>query len=361
MFFKCANHAPADDHGHAQTVQNGNKFFTVDIHCHIHVHKADDMLASLPDLYGGAVDNNPLTVSINKELQTTLRPKLTDPAVRLQDMDKQGIDVQAISTSPFHYNYDKPAEFARETCNVVNDRIAEVVGTHPDRFVGLGTLPLQDVDMAIAELERCVNDLGFKGVEISTNVNGTDLTRAGLEKLFQRIEEMGVMIFIHPIGTSFKERMGDHYFRNTIGHPLESALAVGHLVFDGYLEKYPGLKICIAHGGGYIPTYSGRFDHPYHLRDDCRTIISKPPSEYIKKLYFDTVVFTEHQLRYMIETWGADKVVMGTDYPYDMAEPDPVGHVNSVQGLDDDGKAKIMGGNAAELLGLDVSQYYKSS
>ena len=150
--------------------------------------------------------------------------------------------------------------------------------------------------------------------------------------------------------------MTDHYFRNTIGHPLESALAVGHLVFDGYLEKFPGIKICIAHGGGYVPTYSGRFDHPYHLRDDCRQVISKPPSEYVKKLYFDTVVFTDHQLRYLVDTWGADRIVMGTDYPYDMAEPDPVGFVDGTSGLSEQQKATVMGGNAAQLLKIDVSR-----
>ncbi len=197
-------------------------------------------------------------------------------------------------------------------------------------------------------------------MEISTNVAGKELTRAGLEKFFARVEELDAMIFMHPIGTSFKDRMDDHYFRNTIGHPLDSAVAVGHLVFDGYLEKYPGIKICIAHGGGYIPAYYGRFDHPYHLRDDCRVNISKAPTEYIQKLYFDTVVFTETQLRHMIEVWGADHVVMGTDYPYDMAEPDPVGHVNSVKGLSDDDKALVMGGNAAKLLNIDASAFARS-
>ena len=176
-----------------------------------------------------------------------------------------------------------------------------------------------------------------------------------LSMQIQKVErELGVVIFMHPIGTSFKERMTDHYFRNTIGHPLESALAVGHLVFDGYLETYPGLKICIAHGGGYVPSYVGRFDHPYHLRDDCRVNLTKAPSEYVKKLYFDTVVFTEHQLRYLIETWGADHIVMGTDYPYDMAETDPVGHVDSVQNLSEDDKALVMGANAAALRGIEV-------
>ena len=357
MFFKCAHHAPAgESSGHAETVSRNNKHFTIDIHCHIHVPEADKMLKQLsPDDTGRKmVDTNPITKEINTALQQKIMPALTEPEVRLKDMDRQGIDMQVISTSPFHYNYGYDAEFTRDTSRVVNDRIAEVVATHLDRFVGLGTLPLQNEEMSLTELDRCVDELGFKGIEISTNVNGQDLTRAGIEKIFAACEEKDVMIFIHPIGTSYVERMDDHYFRNTIGHPVESALAVGHLVFDGYLEKYPGLKICVAHGGGYIPAYSGRFDHPYHLRDDCRQVISKPPSEYIKKLYFDSVVFSEHQLRYLIETWGADHIVMGTDYPYDMAEPDPVGHVESVQGLSEDDKALVMGANAAKLLGIEV-------
>ena len=368
MLFKCNAHptpafAPAADHDHSHTVSDGGKHFTVDIHCHIHVPAADEMLQSLsPDDTGRTmVDSNPLTAEINRNQQQTILPQLTDPEVRLADMDRQGIDVQAISPSPFHYNYGYAAEFTRSTCHVVNDRVAEVVASHPDRFVGMGTVPLQNGDMAVAELDRCVGELGFKGVEISTNVQGQDLTRAGLEKFFARVEELDTMIFMHPIGTSYKERMDDHYFRNTIGHPLESALAVGHLVFDGYLETYPGLKICIAHGGGYIPAYSGRFDHPYHLRDDCRINLTKPPSDYIKKLYFDSVVFTETQLRHMIETWGADHVVMGTDYPYDMAETDPVGHVNSVQGLSDDDKALVMGQNAAHLLSIDAAAFARHS
>jgi len=365
MLFTCAPHAPADGRGHGhqhrhrhgQTVGKGGKFFTVDIHCHMHVPEADARLKELmPEGTGGGtvVDSNPLTLKINQAQQKAILPKLTDPELRLRDMDEQGVDVQAIAPSPFHYNYSRPIEVARETCGLVNDKLAELVATHPDRFVGLGILPLQDEQASLAELDKCINDRGFKGIEISTNVNGQDLTRAGIEKVFAKCEEMGVLIFIHPIGTSFTGRFDDHYFRNTIGHPLESALCAGHLVFDGYLEKYPGLKICIAHGGGYVPAYPGRFDHPYHLRDDCRVNISKPPSEYLKMLHFDTVVFTEHQLRFLIEEWGAERIVMGTDYPYDMAETDPVGHVESVKGLSDADKAQVMGTNAARLLGIDV-------
>ena len=367
MFFKCSHPSPADeggtghahdDHAHNSTISvaRNSQHFTVDIHCHIHVPEADEMLLKLSPGDSGRkmVDTNPITKEINTALQQKIMPQLTDPEVRLKDMDHQGIDVQAISTSPFHYNYGYDVDFTRETSRVVNDRIAEVAATQPDRFVGLGTVPLQNCELAIAELDRCVDELGFKGVEISTNVNGQDLTRAGLEKFFARCEEKDVMIFIHPIGTSYVDRMDDHYFRNTIGHPVESALAVGHLIFDGYLERYPGLKICVAHGGGYIPAYAGRFDHPHALRDDCRQVISKPPSEYLKKFYFDSVVFTEHQLRYLIETWGADHIVMGTDYPYDMAEVDPVGHVDQVKGLSEADKALVMGKNAAHLLGIEV-------
>ena len=359
MLFTCGPHghrAPAADHGHTHQARNGKKHFTVDIHCHVHVPEADAMLkdpraADQKNLY---VDTNEATAAINRQQHQDILPKLTDPAERLKDMDATGIDVQAISPAPFHYNYGYDADFARETAVVVNDRIAEICAGNPDRFVGLCTVPLQDGEIAAAELERCVKQNGMRGVEISTNVNGKDLTRAGLEKFFAKAEELDTLIFMHPIGTSFKDRMTDHYFRNTIGHPLESALAVGHLVFDGYLEKYPGLKICIAHGGGYVPAYSGRFDHPWERRDDCRVNISKPPSHYVKKLYFDTVVFTDHQLRYLVDTWGADKIVMGTDYPYDMAEPDPVGFVDSTAGLTDDQKHLVMGGNAAKLLGLKV-------
>lgn len=221
-------------------------------------------------------------------------------------------------------------------------------------------MPLQNAELAVAELDRCIDQLGFKGIEINTNVAGQDLTRVGLEKFFARAEERGILLFMHPIGTSIKQRMGDHYFRNLIGHPIDSALAVGHLIFDGYLERYPGLKICVAHGGGYIPAYAGRFDHPFALREDCRVNISMPPSEYLKKLYFDTVVFTEHQLRYLVEVWGADHIVMGTDYPYDMAETDPVGHVCSVKGMSAEDQARIMGGNAAELLGIDPAAFKRA-
>jgi len=361
MLFRCTPyghhhaHAPAADSGHSVRAKRGRKTLAVDIHCHVHVPAADVIVSGDPISAGRRQfpPTNDLTTKINTDQQTRILPQLTDVAVRLADMDRCGVDIQAISPAPAHYNYDKEPGLARDAARIVNDRIAEICGQHPDRFVGMGTLPFQNPDMAVAELERCVKQLGLRGIEISTNIAGKDLTRAGLEKFFARCEELGVLIFMHPIGTTASERMRDHYFINTIGHPLESALAVGYLVHDGYLERYPGLKICIAHGGGYIPGYWGRFDHPWKYRDDCRVNIKRPPSEYIKKLYFDTVVFDRHQLASMVSQWGADHVIMGTDYPYDMAEPDPVGFVDSTGGLSAAQRAAIKGGNAAALLGLD--------
>ena len=267
-------------------------------------------------------------------------------------MDRDGIDMQVISPYPGHFVYAAPPEVARDSCHMVNDHIAEMVAKHPDRLLGMGTVPLQDPGMAIAELDRTVNELGFRGVELCTNVRGVDLTRAGLEKFFARVEELGVMIFLHPFGTSLVGRMEDHYFPNTIGHPLDSALCVGHLVFDGYLERFPELKICIAHGGGYIPSYWGRFDHAFAHREDCRVTIKKQPSEYLKKLYFDTVVFDERELKHLIEIWGADHIMLGTDYPFDMAEPDPVGLLEQGQGRQQEGHGAGRGRQCCEAAGL---------
>jgi len=219
MLFKCNPKATVNEGGHGTVASKVGKHLKVDIHCHLHVPEADQMLPQQDDqdmskLY---MASNELTADINRQLHQQILPQLTDPAVRLADMDRCGIDVQAISPAPFHYNYHYDAEFTRETSHTVNDRVAEVVATNPDRFAGMCTVPLQNCGMAVAELERCVREHGMRGVEISTNVNGKELTRAGLESFFAKVEELSVMIFMHPIGTTLNERMRDHYFTNLIG------------------------------------------------------------------------------------------------------------------------------------------------
>lgn len=360
MLYQCAACSPAAERGAARPVtrRRDKSWRTIDIHCHCLVPAANELVMHETGVAGGGVDINAnahvneLTRSIGRERGRIDFPRLTDLDTRLADMDRLGIDIQVISPSPGHFVYAAPAEVARSSARIVNNHIANLVAQHPRRLMGMGTVPLQDCAMAVAELDRTVKQLGFRGVEICTNVKGVDLTRAGLEKFFARVEELGVLIFMHPFGTSLVGRMSDHYFPNTIGHPLESALAIGQLVFDGYLEKFPRLKICIAHGGGYIPAYWGRFEHAYAHRADCRVNIKKPPSHYLKKLHFDTVVFSDVELKHLIETWGADRIMLGTDYPFDMAEPDPVGLLKRVKGVSRSDMARVASGNAERLLGI---------
>jgi aminocarboxymuconate-semialdehyde decarboxylase len=261
--------------------------------------------------------------------------------------------VQAISPAPPQYYYWAPDELGREASRLINNRIAEIVGQHPDRFVGMGTVPLQNPQLAVAELERMVKELNFRGVEICTNVAGAELSDQRFRPFFAKAEELGVLIFMHPNGFSEGRRLTDHYFINLIGNPLDSTVAVSHLIFGGVLDAYPLLKICVAHGGGFLPSYSGRSDHGHKARPDSRMAIKKKPTSYLKKLYFDTIVFTHHQLEYLAATWGSDHLLLGSDYPFDMAEPDPVGFVSGAK-LGTADKAAILGGNAAKLLKIKV-------
>ena len=231
----------------------------------------------------------------------------------------------------------------------MNDGIAAAVAQHPDRFIGMGSVPMQNVEMAVAEMQRCVRALDLRGIEISSNVGGRDYDEPEFRAFFAAAEELGVLLFLHPLGFTHAERMGKYYFNNLIGNPIESTLAMGHLIFGGVLDRYPALKICVAHGGGYMPGYWGRMDHGWRARADCSEHCRHPPSTYLRKLWLDTLVFDQEQLESLVRTHGADRLCLGSDYPFDMAEPDPVGfHAR----LDDADQARILGLNAAELLGL---------
>jgi aminocarboxymuconate-semialdehyde decarboxylase len=233
----------------------------------------------------------------------------------------------------------------------VNEGIAAAVARNSDRFVGMGTVPLQNVQMAVHEMRRCVRDLDLRGIAISSNVNGRDLHAEELRPFFAAAEELGVLLFIHPLGFTQGNRMSEYYFNNLIGNPLESTLAVGHLIFGGVLDRYPRLRICVAHGGGYVPGYWGRMDHGWRARADCREHCRNLPSSYLRKLWLDTLVFDPDQLDSLVRTHGADRLCLGTDYPFDMSEPDPIGFHARLTNAD---QVKILGMNAAELLGLTV-------
>lgn len=356
MFFKCAHHAPASEAAGQTKVSNGQKSFIVDIHCHRECAGASEMMKAEADRVGYAALSfgSDLTKEVNQQQLKDIRPKMESLDERLADMDKMGVDIQAISVSPYQYYYWADAEVGREVSTVTNNDLAEAVATHPDRLVGLGTLPMQNTEMAVAELERCVKDLGFKGVEINSQIAGEELSSPRLAPFFAKAEELDALIFIHTAGFSHPDRFTEHYFINLIGHPVEATLAISHLIFDGVMERHPGLKIVVAHGGGYLPAYAGRMDHAYRARKDVREGLPNPPSEYLKRFYFDTMVFEPDQLEFLINKYGADHILLGTDYPYDMGESDPVGLVNRVNGLNEHDCAAICGGNARKLLNLEA-------
>lgn len=341
-------------HNNLISVEKKGKHLVVDIHCHLNIPAADQIVqAKYPGPPPGIHEfSSEKSNEVNKAQFCTIGATLNNIDLRISDMDKLGIDVQVISPNPGQYFYYTDSETGLKASQIVNDGIAEAVKSNPTRFVGMGTVPMQDIKLAIAEMKRCAEELDLRGIEISTNVNGKDLHHEELRPFFAAAEELGILLFIHPLGFTHANRMKEYYFNNLIGNPLESTLAVGHLIFGGVLDSYPDLKICVAHGGGYIPGYWGRMDHGWRARADCSEHCKNEPSSYLRKMWFDTLVFDKEQLESLVKTHGSDRLCLGTDYPFDMAEPDPVGFHSE---LSEDDKSKILGMNAADLLGLTLN------
>jgi aminocarboxymuconate-semialdehyde decarboxylase len=349
-----AGGAAADTQSDTVQTRKGRRSLRVDFHCHYQNNDVGAKAAVLKpfEKEPSIVYATPLTREVNVQQMKDRGPKLSDIATRLKDMDRMGIDVQAISPAPAQYYYYAEPDFGLELARGQNDRIAEIVAGHPDRFVGLGTVPLQDPQMAVREMERGVKKLGFRGLEIGTNVNGMDLAdpRLKLERFFAKAQELDIVLFMHPMGFTHAQRMTDHYFNNIIGNPLESTLAVSHLIFAGVLDRYPKLKFCVAHGGGFVAHYPARMDHGWKARPDARTALKKKPSSYLKRFFYDTITFDAGLLENLIERVGAKQVLLGSDYPYDMGDEDPVGLVQRLRGIDEDERERILGGSAARLL-----------
>jgi aminocarboxymuconate-semialdehyde decarboxylase len=247
--------------------------------------------------------------------------------------------------------YWADADLGLRLARVVNDAIAEAVRTHRDRLVGLATLPLQAAEAAVAEVSRAVRELGLRGVYLGTNVRGVDLDEAGFTPVFARIAELGVPVFLHPLNVLGGGRVGAYYLHNLLGNPFDTAVAAARLVYGGVLDRFPTLRVCLPHAGGAFPYLLGRIDHGYRVRAECRHL-PRPPSAYLDRFFFDTISHSPGALRFLIGLVGADRVMLGSDYCFDMGYEEPVKALAAVEGLGAADRERILGGNAVKLLGL---------
>lgn len=279
-------------------------------------------------------------------------PKLTAVAVRLADMDAQGIDVQWVSASPNHFYPWAPEGLAVWAANEANRLVAEHVAQAPERLIGLGLIPLQHPERIVECLDDAVLGRGLAGVEISSFAGDVELSDERLEPFWARAAELGAVVFLHPFGCSLDERLDRFYLSNTVGQPAENAVALSHLIFAGVLDRHPDLKIVAAHGGGYLPFAIGRSDRAWRVRPEAQRCAHEP-SSYLAKIWFDTVVHDPAALRHLVEVAGESRVLLGSDYPFDMGLDDPVEFVRSA-GLPADVAERILSGNADALLGTRV-------
>src|SRR5437773_7091594 len=330
--------APARAQGRRrEVVVSGKRAKTVDVHAHCAVPEA---LALMNLKLGGPLYRPDLDMA-------------TAVAARLRAMDEQGIDVEALSINPNWYEADR--DLAKQVIQIQNEKLAEACAANPERFVAFATVALQHPDLAAEQLEEGVKKYGLRGAGIGGSVNGVELSDPKFHPFWARAEELGVLIFIHPQGTAeLKSRLrGNGGLENTIGNPLETTLALSHLIFEGTLERFPGLKICAAHGGGYLPSYAPRSDHIcLTFPERCAAVpLKKRPTEYLQQLYFDSLVFTPEALRHLAAQVGSSRIVLGTDYPFPWTET-AVEHILATPGLSDAERAAMLGGTAAKLLGI---------
>ncbi len=290
----------------------------------------------------------------NQEMFPRIVEQLTRPEARLEAMDKMGVEIQGLATFVSEYFYWAPSRAAAESARIQNENLAAAAAAHPDRFVPLGaTVPLQDVDMAIAEVDHAVDELGFKGLQIGGTVDGHNLDEVRFRPFWAAVEAKGIPVILHPNGYPESRRFSDYFLVNCVGNPLETMVAVTRMIFSGLFEEHPGVKLLLLHGGGYAPFYASRSDHTWQVRPETRVAIpDHPPSYYLKRLFYDTMVFQPLYLRHLIDVVGVDRVLLGTDFPFDMSETDPLGLIGNTDGLDDDDRAAISGGNAAALFGI---------
>lgn len=312
---------------------NGRRVKTIDVHAHCVIPEAMKAMG-----LDAADHHQPGIVLL--------------PEDRIRVMDEQGIDVEALSINPFWYKTER--DVAAEVVRLNNEKLAELCAGNPERFVAFASVALQFPDLAVQQLEHAVKQLGLRGAAVGASVAGDEFSDPRFHPFWAKAEELGVLMFIHPQGTPdlAKRLKGNGVLDNVIGNPLDTTIALSHLIFEGTLDAFPGLKICAAHGGGYLASYMDRSDHGcVTFPNRCNRTLKKKPTEYLKQLYYDALIFTPEALRHLAANVGSSQIVMGTDYPYPW-EDKAVDHIMNTPSLSDEERIAILGGTAAKLLGI---------
>jgi aminocarboxymuconate-semialdehyde decarboxylase len=336
------------DRKRREIIVGGRRTPVIDLHAHVRVPEAWELVKDRIEREGRPGDVTLAKPEGAANIDSSVQK-------RIADLDEMGIDVQTVSVNPFWYWADE--ELARKVIDVQNERVATFCAAHPDRFMGFGCLALQYPALAVDQMEHGAKKLGMRGFAIGGSVNGDDLSDPKFHPFWSKAQELDTLIFIHPqsAGTPIEEKRlkGNGFLDNVVGHPLETTLALTHLIQDGTLDLFPRLKICAAHGGGYLPSYSSRSDQCLTAFPNLCKPLKKLPTEYLKQLYYDSVLFTPEDLRHLIAVVGATQVVVGTDYPT-LWNRTPVDRVLSVPGLGDEDHISIFSGTAAKLLKIYV-------
>ncbi len=333
---------------------------SIDLHTHVVPPNLLEAIECNPDSFGtkGRAGNgvkvvqrdNKIFWETNDRLTEIERP-LYDVEAKIAEMDRMRIDISAISVAPPTYFYDLSAEAGLLSSKLNNDGIAAMVEKYPARLRGMATLPMQDPHAAIAELERVVKAYGFKAVEMGSSIEGEQLALPKFRPVLRTIEQLGCFIFIHPNKCTARGGMEGYELFNTIGFPLDEVIMAAHLMFSGALDELKQLRILIAHGGGYVPYQIGRFDCAHRHRPAASLHTKTSPRDLLRRFYFDALTHDPKALRYLIEQVGADRVVIGSDNPFDMGYPDPLAELDKVPQLTAGEKAQICEGTARVLLG----------
>lgn len=324
----------------------------VDLHSHVIPETIIAAMKEQPELYRSKIEERGgARWFVRGKARFEIVPEFYDGAAKVGAMDRMGIDLSYISPGPQSFCYWLGEADAARAARLVNDGIAKMVAQSPARLRGMATLPLQHPDAAIAELERVVKELGFRGVELATSVQGEELANRKFRRVLKRAEELEVVVFAHPENIGATGRLDCYYLTNLIGNPLDTTIMVANLMFSGALDELKELRFLLPHAGGFVPADIGRFQHGHLVRPDTAADTRTPPLSLLRRFWFDALAHNPQAVRFLIEQVGADRVVVGTDSPFDMGDLDPIGNVERVPGLTDAERERIYYRNAEEFLG----------